>query len=73
MAAVDDRYGPPGGHYRYRSVLTQLSCRRACGEGQRSVADIAGMLGFSAPSGFSHWYRKHYKTRPSTRRGRAPG
>jgi len=39
-------------------------------EGHRSVAEIAAMLGFSAPSGFSHWYRKHHKTRPSERRGR---
>jgi AraC-like DNA-binding protein len=40
-------------------------------DGQRSLAEIASMLGFSAPSGFSHWYRKHYESRPSARRGSA--
>jgi AraC-like DNA-binding protein len=36
----------------------------------RSLTEIASLLGFSGPSGFSHWYRKHFNERPSERRAR---
>jgi AraC-like DNA-binding protein len=34
-------------------------------DGRRPLADIATMLGFSAPSSFSRWYRKQFGTTPS--------
>jgi len=37
---------------------------------KRSLADIAMLLGFSASSGFSHWYRRQYEATPSSRRAR---
>ncbi len=39
---------------------------------RRTLAEVSLLLGFSAPSGFSHWYRRHYHARPSTRRTPAP-
>jgi len=39
----------------------------------RSLADVSAMLGFSAPSGFTRWYRRQFGTAPSERRpGIAP-
>jgi AraC-like DNA-binding protein len=35
---------------------------------RRPVAEIASLLGFSASSGFSHWYRRQYDAAPSSRR-----
>ncbi len=35
---------------------------------KRSLAEIAMLLGFSASSGFSHWYRRQYDATPSSRR-----
>jgi AraC-like DNA-binding protein len=37
---------------------------------RRPVAEIASLLGFSASSGFSHWYRRHYHAAPSSRRAK---
>ena len=37
----------------------------------RSLAEISLLLGFSAPTGFSRWYRQHFKTKPSERRARS--
>jgi len=34
----------------------------------RSLAEVSSMLGFSAPSGFSRWYRRHHGAAPSNRR-----
>ena len=34
----------------------------------RKLTEVALLLGFSAASGFSHWYRRHYHARPSTPR-----
>jgi AraC-like DNA-binding protein len=39
-------------------------------EGHRSLAEISSLLGFSAPSGFSRWYRQRFKAKPSERRAR---
>ena len=35
---------------------------------KRSLAEISMLLGFSASSGFSHWYRRKYDATPSSRR-----
>jgi len=35
---------------------------------KRSLAEVAMLLGFSASSGFSHWYRRQYDATPSSRR-----
>jgi len=37
---------------------------------RRPVAEIASLLGFSASSGFSHWYRRQYDAAPSSRRAK---
>jgi len=34
----------------------------------RKLTDVATLLGFSTPSGFSHWYRRLHRDRPSRRR-----
>lgn len=40
---------------------------------RRSLAEVSSLLGFSAPSGFSHWYRRRYHASPSARRAPAAG
>jgi AraC-like DNA-binding protein len=40
---------------------------------ERSLADVSSLLGFSAPSGFSRWYRKQFDSAPSNRRTRRAG
>ena len=37
----------------------------------RSLAEVSLLLGFSAPTGFSRWYRQHFKAKPSERRNRS--
>jgi len=37
-------------------------------DAKRAVTEVAALLGFSAPSAFSHWYRRQYGTRPSAQR-----
>jgi AraC-like DNA-binding protein len=41
---------------------------RYLAERSRSLAEIASLLGFAAPSGFSRWYRRNFATTPSARR-----
>ena len=31
----------------------------------RTLAEVSSLLGFSAPSGFSHWYRRQFSGRAS--------
>lgn len=50
-------------------VRTDLATRYLA-EKHRSLAEIAGLLGFAAPSGFSRWHRRHFKSAPSLRRQR---
>ena len=38
----------------------------------RSLAEVASLLGFSAPSGFSRWYRRQFSGRASEMHARAP-
>ena len=38
----------------------------------RSLAEVSSLLGFSAPSGFSRWYRRQFSGRASEMRARAP-
>lgn len=37
-------------------------------EGERPLAEVSGLLGFSAPSAFSRWYRQHYGVSAAQRR-----
>jgi AraC-like DNA-binding protein len=41
---------------------------RYVAEGQRTLAEVSSLLGFSAPSGFSRWYRRQFSDKPSGRR-----
>ena len=34
----------------------------------RSMMEVSLLLGFSTPTGFSRWYRQHFKAKPSERR-----
>ncbi len=36
----------------------------------RSLTEVSLLLGFSAPSGFSRWYRQRFKAKPSEQRAR---
>lgn len=38
-------------------------------EGRRPLADISALLGFSAPSSFSRWYRQQFGASPSAQAG----
>ena len=40
-------------------------------DSHRTLADVSGLLGFAAPSGFSRWYRRQFDAQPSQRRPRA--
>lgn len=51
------------------SVRRELA-ERYLKDGRRDVAEVASLLGFSAPSGFSHWYRRAHQECPSARRAR---
>lgn len=35
---------------------------------RRPLSEVSSLLGFAAPSGFSHWYRRHYRECPSAGR-----
>lgn len=48
-------------------VRTELA-DRYLKDGRRSMAEVSSLLGFAAPSSFSHWYRRHHRTHPSARR-----
>ena len=41
-------------------------------DSNRSLAEVASLLGFSAPSGFSRWYRRQFSSRASEMHARAP-
>jgi len=43
---------------------------RYVAEGQRTLAEVSLMLGFSAPSGFSRWYRRQFSVTPVQGRAR---
>ena len=40
-------------------------------DSHRTLADVSGLLGFAAPSGFSRWYRRQFNAQPSQRRAHA--
>ncbi len=42
-------------------------------EDGRKFTEVATLLGFSTASGFSHWYRRHHRERPSQRRSALKG
>ena len=41
-------------------------------EHKRTLAEISGLLGFAAPSGFSRWYRQQFGTTASVSRAERP-
>jgi transcriptional regulator GlxA family with amidase domain len=45
---------------------------RYMADGSRSMAEVSSLLGFSAPSGFSRWYRQQFGTTASGRGVRSP-
>ncbi|HUI99884.1 MAG TPA: AraC family transcriptional regulator ligand-binding domain-containing protein [Usitatibacter sp.] len=59
----------------FRGILDDVRrelASRYVADHHRSLAEIAELLGFAAPSGFSRWYRRHFKQAASNRRpGRA--
>ncbi len=50
------------------SVRRELADRYVC-DHQRSLADVSALLGFSAPSSFSRWYRQSFGANPARERG----
>jgi AraC-like DNA-binding protein len=50
------------------SVRRELAVRYLANR-NRSLAEVSSLLGFSAPSGFSRWYRKQFKGKASDARG----
>ena len=44
---------------------------RYVSERHRSLAEVSALLGFAAPSGFSRWYRRQFRSKPSAGRARA--
>jgi AraC-like DNA-binding protein len=51
------------------SVRRELASRYVIDQ-HRSLTEVSSLLGFSAPSGFSRWYRRQFRTTPTQRRGR---
>ena len=49
------------------SVRRELASRYVIDQ-HRSLTEVSSLLGFSAPSGFSRWYRQRFKATPSARR-----
>ena len=43
---------------------------RYVNERHRSLAEVSTLLGFAAPSGFSRWYRRQFRGKPSGGRAR---
>ena len=52
------------------SVRRELAVRYVKDQ-HRTLADVSLLLGFSAPSGFSRWYRRQFKTTASQKRIRS--
>ena len=50
------------------AVRRELAVRYVADK-QRTLAQVSALLGFSAPSGFTRWYRRHFEAAPSERRG----
>ena len=51
------------------AVRRELAARYV-NESHRSLAEVASLLGFALPSGFSRWYRQHFNAKPSAQRAR---
>jgi AraC-like DNA-binding protein len=51
------------------SVRRELASRYVIDQ-HRSLTEVSSLLGFSAPSGFSRWYRRQFSTTPTQKRGR---
>jgi AraC-like DNA-binding protein len=51
-------------------VVRRELVARYLNDSNRSLAEVASLLGFALPSGFSRWYRQNFKEKPSARRAR---
>jgi AraC-like DNA-binding protein len=51
------------------AVRRELAARYL-NDSNRSLAEVATLLGFALPSGFSRWYRQHFNEKPSAQRAR---
>jgi AraC-like DNA-binding protein len=51
------------------AVRRELAAR-CLNESSRSLAEVASLLGFASPTGFSRWYRQQFKVKPSAHRAR---
>jgi AraC-like DNA-binding protein len=57
----------------FSGIVDQVRCELAARyvkDRSRTLAEVASMLGFSAPSGFSRWYRRQFKATASAQRDR---
>ena len=50
------------------SVRRELASRYVIDQ-HRSLTEVSSLLGFSAPSGFSRWYRRQFSSTPTQKRG----
>ena len=53
-------------------VRVEIAMRHLQGSSM-PIAEVSQLLGFSAPSGFSHWFRAHFGCTVSQWRRQAPG
>jgi len=51
-------------------AVRQELAQRYVRERHRPLAEVSSLLGFSAPSGFSRWYRRQFRVAPSVSRAR---
>jgi AraC-like DNA-binding protein len=59
----------------FSRVVDRVRCELAARylkDRDRTLADISSLLGFSAPSGFSRWYRERFDAKASQQRQRPP-
>jgi AraC-like DNA-binding protein len=70
---IQRHLGCEGGSFSaiLESVRRELA-GRYLKERHRSIAEISSLLGFSATSGFSRWYRQKFRVTPSAGRVRVP-
>lgn len=54
----------------FEAVRRELA-ERYVSDPHRSLTEVSLLLGFSAPTAFSRWYRQHFKAKPSERRSKS--
>lgn len=70
---IQRHLGREGGSFStiIESVRRELA-GRFLKEHHRSIAEVSSLLGFSATTGFSRWYRQQFRVTPSAGRARVP-